>query len=60
MLVSFNFQPLFGFLQSTRGQVVRSEESKAPRRLFAVAAINPKLRVKAAVPLIKASDPTIA
>jgi len=59
-LVAFYFQCFFGLLQSACGQIVGSKERKTPRRLFAVAAINPKLRVKAAVALVKAGDPAIA
>src|SRR5439155_9422362 len=48
-LVAIYFQCCFGLLQSACGQIVGSEERKTPRRLLAVAAINPKLRVKPAV-----------
>ena len=56
----FCFQRFLGFLQSARGQVLRSEERKAPRRFLAVAAINPKLRVISTVTLVKSADPAIA
>jgi hypothetical protein len=59
-LMSFYFQRFLSLLQSARGQIVRSEERKTPRRFFAVTAINPKLRVITAVTLIEAADPTIA
>ncbi len=59
-LVPFYFQCFFGFSQGARRQVVRSEERKTACRLFAVATIDPKLRVVAAIALIKAAEPTIA
>ena len=47
-------------MQSARGQIVGRKKRKATRRFFAVAAINPKLRVEASVALIESGHAPIA
>ena len=56
----FYFQRFLCLLQGGRGQIVGRKKRKPARCLFAVAAIDPKLRVEASVALIESGHAAIA